>query len=159
MRRIICTSTGSGKWRRSALRGRRTSPLISTEPDRRIIKVHQDGSGGRPLVRLATNLPRTMLSASDAAKVQQPYSLGVKCSHGVCCRLEPSCLRQPDNFKAPIRLGMDGSHMAATLYHLAHVKPPQQSNGTTADEWSARVYADIANRLSRIARRCPTGVD
>ena len=140
----------SGKWRRSALRGRRTSPLISTEPDRRIIKVHQDGSGGRPLVRVAANLPRTMLSASDAAESPTALLARREMQSWRLLHLEPSCLRQPDNFKAPIRLGMDGSHMAATLYHLAHVKPPQQSNGTTADEWSARVHADIANRLAEL---------
>ena len=140
------------QWRRSALRGRRTSPLISTEKGNvgRIIKVHQDGSGGRPLVRLAANLPRTMLSASDAAESPTALLARREMQSWRLLHLEPSCLRQPDNFKAPIRLGMDGSHMAATLYHLAHVNPLQKSNGITATERAARVYVHIANRLAEL---------
>jgi len=142
-----------GAWRRSALHGRRTSPLISTGEQSnvgRIIKVHQDGSGGRPLVRLAAKLPRTMLSASDAAESPTALLARREMQSWHLLHLEPSCLRQPDNFKAPTRVGTDGAHIAATLYHLAHVHPLQKSNGITANEWSARIYGQIANRLAEL---------
>jgi len=64
--------------------------------------------------------------------------------------LEPSYLCQPDNFKAPTRVSTDGAHIAATLYHLAHVNLLQKSNGITANEWSARIYGQIANRLAEL---------
>src|SRR5262249_27698259 len=63
-------------------------------------------------------------------------------------QLEPSSLRQPDNFKAPAQLGMDGSHMAATLYHLAHFDSLRQSNGMPANEWAEHIYGQVANRLA-----------
>lgn len=140
-------------WRKSVLRGRRTSPLISTEtePDQRIkIKVHQDGSGGRPLVRLAANLPRTMLSASDAAESPTALLARREMQSWRLLHLEPSCLRQPDNFKSPTHLAMDGSHIAATLYHLAHRHPQRPLPRDTGEEWSARVYADMAHRLAEL---------
>jgi len=56
-------------WRNSAVKGRRTSPFISTDEieGQRIIKLHQEGSSGRPRQLLASNLPRTALSATNAA--------------------------------------------------------------------------------------------
>jgi len=142
-----------GTWRKSALRGRRTSPLISTEEQSnvgQIIKVHQDGSGGRPRVRRAANLPRTMLSASDAAESPTALLARREMQSWRLLHLEPSYLRQPDNFKAPTRVSTDGAHIAATLYHLAHVNLLQKSNGITANEWSARIYGQIANRLAEL---------
>ena len=59
-------------WRNSAVLGARYGPFyISTEGEgaNRIIKLHQDGgSSGRPLSRSAANLPRTVLSATNAAE-------------------------------------------------------------------------------------------
>jgi len=60
----------SPDWLKSAVRGRRTSPFISTEGDKgkAVIKLHQDGIRGKPLSRLAGNLPRTVLSVANAAE-------------------------------------------------------------------------------------------
>src|SRR5581483_3585414 len=56
-------------WRKSVIRGRRTSPYISTEPGpQRLIQLHQDGKGGNPVRRVAANLPRTVLSTVHAAE-------------------------------------------------------------------------------------------
>ncbi|MGD9063015.1 MAG: AAA family ATPase, partial [Desulfobacterales bacterium] len=59
-------------WRATVVKaGRRAPFFISTEGqgDATIIKLHQDGgSSGRPLPRPASNLPRTVLSAANAAE-------------------------------------------------------------------------------------------
>ena len=65
----------ANEWRRSAVKGRRSVPFfISTEGQGtdRVIKLHQDGGGGRPLSRSAANLPRTVLSVANAAESPTP---------------------------------------------------------------------------------------
>lgn len=54
--------------------------------------------------------------------------------------LEPSAMRKPDRFKAPQRLAVDGSHLAATLYRITH-----QDGINPAD-----AYAEIASRVSEL---------
>ena len=53
-------------------------------------------------------------------------------------QLEPAALRQPDEFTAPSHLESDGRHLPASLNRLA-----------TRDE-AARLYSQIANRLSEL---------
>lgn len=131
-------------WRKSTVKGRRTSPYISTdhEGNERVIKLHQDrGGGGRPASRLAANLPRTVLSVANAAEYPTALLARREMQSWRLLQLEPSALREPDEFTAATRLGTNGSHLPATLYHLARA-----SEGTESDE--ARVYAQVANRLS-----------
>lgn len=52
-------------------------------------------------------------------------------------QLEPSALRRPDDLNDPKRIDASGAHVPATLYRLA--------NGD-----NARVYAEVANRLSQL---------
>lgn len=52
-------------------------------------------------------------------------------------------------FTAPTSLGIDGAHIASTLYHLAN-QHHEQANGHGADEHQARVYAQVANRLAEL---------
>ncbi len=54
--------------------------------------------------------------------------------------LEPSAMRKPDRFKAPQRLAVDGSHLAATLYRITH------QNGTEPED----AYAELASRVSEL---------
>jgi predicted ATPase len=136
-------------WRKSALQGRRTSEFISTEIDgmSRVIKLHQDGgSSGRPLSRSAVNLPRTVLSVTNAAESPTALLARREMQSWRLLQLEPSALRQPDEFTAPTKLKPDGSHLASTLYHLARFSKHtnQQSNGEVAKQ----VYAQVANRLA-----------
>jgi predicted ATPase len=58
-------------------------------------------------------------------------------------QLEPSSLREPDNFIAPVELSSDGAHLPATLFHLANAP-----NGNGVD--SAAVYTEVANRVSQL---------
>lgn len=133
-------------WRKSTIKGRRTSPFISTEhagTDRAEIKLHQDRGGddrggGRPASRLGASLPRTVLSVANAAENRTALLARREMQSWRLLQLEPSALRKPDEFTAPTRLGDDGSHLAATLYRLARADGADGS----------ATYAKIANRLS-----------
>jgi predicted ATPase len=140
-------------WRKSAIRGRRTSPFISTETEgeNRVIKLHQDGgSSGRPRLLLAANLPRTVLSVANAAESPTALLARREMQSWQLLQLEPSAMRQPDEFNAPIRLGTDGAHLAATLYRMARL-PEQRPTDTQAGNGTAdRVYGQVANRLAEL---------
>ncbi|MEH2249804.1 AAA family ATPase [Nostoc sp.] len=142
----------SVEWRKSAIKGKRTSPFISTEgdKDRTVIKLHQDGIKGKPLSRLAANLPRTVLSVANAAESPTVLLARREMQSWRLLQLEPSALRQPDEFTSPTKLDMDGSHLAATLYHLARFNKNQPTNGLSDDEAEAQVYSQVANRLAEL---------
>lgn len=140
-------------WRKSAVRGRgrRGSPFISTEGvgTERVIKLHQDrGSGGRALSRSAVNLPRTVLSVTNAAESPTALLARREMQSWRLLQLEPSSLRKPDEFTAPTKLETDGSHLAATLYYLARPKKTQGGSHDNKDD--EQVYYEIANRLANL---------
>lgn len=136
-------------WRKSVLHGRRTSPFISTiqEGGHRIVKLNQDGTGGRPKSFLATNLPRTLLSTVNAT--ESPTSLVARreMQSWRLLQLEPSALREPDQFTTPPGLGADGSHLAATLFHLAR---SEMSRDPNRGDSLSRVYDRVSSRLSEL---------
>ena len=141
------------EWRDSAIRRTlRQAPFISTEGegDQRVIKLHQDGGGrGRPLVRLAASLPRTVLSATNAAESPTALLARLEMRSWRLLQLEPSALRKPDDFRAPAQLARDGSHLAATLHRLANETKTFGSElpyGVPA----SLVYTQIANRLAEL---------
>ena len=140
------------QWRKSAVRGRRTSAFISTEGEgpNRYIKLHQDGASGRPLARLATNLPRTVLSVASAAESPTALLVRREMQSWRLLQLEPSSLRKPDEFTAPTRLGVDGAHLAATLYHLARVNAVKHREVLTPEAEASQVYGEVGNRLSEL---------
>lgn len=144
-------------WRKSAVLGRRASPFISTEGEgeNRVIKLHQDGQGGRALKRSAGNLPRTVLSVANAAESPTALLARREMQSWRLLQLEPSSLREPDGFTAPAKLGMDGSHLAATLYHLARVgNGREMTNGVRSEKRSSQnesqIYGQIASRLTEL---------
>ncbi|GAB4206558.1 MAG: hypothetical protein OHK0022_33720 [Roseiflexaceae bacterium] len=57
-------------------------------------------------------------------------------------------MRRPDDFVAPVQLGTDGSHLAATLDYLARLN--EQNNGHNKDYTGSQVYAQAANRLAEL---------
>jgi predicted ATPase len=143
----------SKNWRNDVILNKRFVPFISTEDEteNRIIKLHQDGKqGGSPVRRNAKTLPRTVLSSTNA--VENPTALLVRneMRSWRLLQLEPSALRKPDEFTAPIKLGEDGSHIASTLYHLAQVDASQ--NGNEADVKKSKIYGQVASRLSELIR-------
>jgi len=137
----------STSWRESVIRGRRAgTEFISTEGP--VINLHQDGgSRGKPLSRRqAKSLPRTMLSATNAAESPTAMLARQEMRSWRILQLEPSALRRPDEFASPTKLGTNGSHLAATLYRLAH------QNGSPDKESAndANVYIRVANRLAEL---------
>lgn len=143
----------SKSWLKSVVQGRRTSPFISTEDSAndgggRIVKLHQDGVQGAALRRPLKTLPRTVLSSVNAA--ESPTALLVKreLQSWRQLQLEPSAMRRSDDFRAPHRIGVDGSHLPATLFHLARqARSTSQSESTLTD---AQVYGRVASRLSEL---------
>jgi predicted ATPase len=133
------------KWRRSVATGRRVGEFVSTEDDQdvRTIKLHQDGKSGRPRKLRADTLPRTVLSSTNA--LESPTALLAKreMQSWRLLQLEPSALRLSDPFSAPHQIGADGTHLAATLYYLAH------ANGRTSAS-PGDVYSRVANRVSEL---------
>lgn len=139
-------------WRKTAVQGERRVPyFISTEGEgnSRAIKLHQDGgSSGRPLARSAINLPRTVLSVTNAAESPTALMARREMQSWRLLQLEPSALRQPDEFTAPTKLETDGSHLPATLYHLARLQ--RSNNGRSENAVNNQIYYQIANRLANL---------
>lgn len=135
--------THSPSWRNSVVKGRRAGAyFISTsdEQNERVIKLHQDGVGGKPFTRKAADLPKTVLSGAYAAETPTALLARREMQSWKLLQLEPSALRKPDEFLAPTKLDSNGSYIAATIYRLASQEKSQEST----------VYAQIANRLSEL---------
>jgi predicted ATPase len=130
-------------WRKKVIKGKRTSAFISdglNADGNRIIKLHKDGNKGNVLSRLAANLPRTVLSVANAAESPTVLLARREMQSWRLLQLEPSSLRQPDEFSAPNKLGSNGSHLPATLYHLARSENGQEE----------KIYTQVANRLAEL---------
>lgn len=146
------------QWRDSVVVSQRRSPFfISTEEtgDKRYIKLHRDrggedrSDGRRHSAFPAVSLPRTVLSAANAAESPTALLARREMQSWRLLQLEPSALRKPDPFTAPVRLGNDGSFLAATLYHLAwHRSNEEGREDASKEATAAGVYAEVANRLS-----------
>lgn len=121
----------SARWRSSAVTGRRQTPLISTEIEdgRRLVKIHQDQRAGRMRQLLASRLPRTALSSSDAAETPTALMARREMQSWRELQLEPSALREPDSFRAPRVLGNDGSHLASTVSYLYELGESEDGGG------------------------------
>ena len=128
-------------WRDSVMTGERRSPYISTRDG--IVKVHQDGKGGRPWRYSANSLPRTVLSSVNALEAPTVLMARQELQSWKLLQLEPSCMRAPDTFTAPPHLGSDGSHLPATLHRLAMDSEAPQGS-------APRIYAEITNRLANL---------
>jgi predicted ATPase len=133
-------------WRRSIIQAKRRAPYFISTPHtsgERKIFLHQDRQeqhgGGRPLPRPARTLPRTILSAANAAEAPTVLCAKREMESWTLLQLEPSAMRRPDNFNSPSHVGHNGAYLAATLYRLAsHADDPQ------------RIYTRVANRLSEL---------
>ncbi|MDE0023977.1 MAG: AAA family ATPase [Spirochaetaceae bacterium] len=152
-------------WRKSVIHGqRRARYFISTEGEgqSRVIKLHQDGgSSGRPLSRPAANLPRTVLSAANATESPTVLTARREMEAWQLVQLEPSAMRQPDEFVSPTHLGTDGRHLAATLYRLARSAGQYEHGGnrvalgkdlhaSAPNGKGLVVFSQIANRLGEL---------
>jgi predicted ATPase len=144
----------SQDFRNSCIKGRRTTPYISTKDG--FILLHADskggkGGGGARRVR-AEDLPRTVLSTAENAAEHRTATLARReMLSWTQLHLEPSALRAPDDFTAPGGIGHNGSHLPATLFRLAR---EERTRG------EATVYSRVANRLSQLVEQIHSiGVD
>lgn len=133
-------------WRNAVVTGRRGGvAFISTsekEPGVRIIKLHQDAQdakgGGRAFERAANALPRTVLSSATAAESPTALCARREMQSWRLLQLEPTALRQPDEFTAATHLESSGRHLAANLARLTSKEDPD------------RIYSQLSNRLSEL---------
>ena len=95
-------------------------------------------------------IPRTVLSSVNAAENRTAVLVRREMQSWRRLRLEPAAMHEPDTFATPPRLGSDGSHLAAALFHLAHGgAAPLLGLSKRADEPDpTTTYARVANRLS-----------
>ena len=140
----------STAWKNSVILGKRGTPFISTEDmsANKIIKIHQDGKGGRAREIPAETLPRTVISATNAAETPTATLVRREMQSWRLLQLEPSSLRAPDPFTSPTKLGSDGSNLAATLYRMGRVDGADTA--TRRSSISNAVYAKVANRLAEL---------
>lgn len=138
-------------WRRSAVVGRRAEPLITTEGDglERVVRLHRESrrEADASLHWPIFNLPRTVLSAPILPLAPTVLLARSEMRSWRRMHLEPSALRRPDDLTAPPRLASDGSHLAATLYHLARRSARNGTEGWAEHAPAGEVYAEVANRL------------
>lgn len=139
------------EWRDAVIKGRRTSPYISTDDEvgGPIVSLHVDSvggkGGGRPRRVPAASLPRTMLSSVNNAAEHRTLVLArQEMLSWTQLQLEPSALRAPDGFTAPRTIGANGAHLPATLYEMAQAAEREEAGG------AADTYARVANRLSQL---------
>lgn len=138
-------------WRESVVKGRRTSPYISTDKEsgQALVALHADSmggmGGGRPNRVPASGLPRTMLSTvTNAAEHRTLVLARQEMASWTQLHLEPMALRAPDSFTAPHAIGQNGAHLPATLYSLAREAERERENG------ASDLYQRVANRLSEL---------
>jgi predicted ATPase len=146
-------------WRSEVIKGKRTSPFISTkgEGGNRVVKLSQDGTKGRPRSFGADNLPRTVLSTVNATESPTALLARREMQSWRVLRLEPDALREPDRLTAPPGLGRDGSHLAATLFRLARSDADLRDR---RDDGRGRVYDRVSSRLSELVdNTAGVGVD
>jgi len=150
-------------WRDSVIKGRRTSPYISTETlegGSRFVKLHQDSStgGGRTRLFQAEKLPRTVLSTVNAQESPTAVLARQEMLNWRLLQLEPSALRTPDGFDAPSHLAPSGAHLPATLFRLSQELERPDVMGDahgdssvhmvyTSGQGGDRALSQIANRL------------
>ena len=141
---VFVTVTGS----------RRAPYFISTEREggNRVVTLHQDGGGARHWSVPAQSLPRTVLSAANAAESPTALAARREMQSWQLMRLEPSSLREPDDFRAPTSLGGDGAHLASTLHRLATAARPLDAAGAGSAALAVpeQLYGALAARLSEI---------
>jgi len=135
------------KFRNAVVLGqRRGGAFLSTEvrAGATVINVHGDGgSFGRPQPRAAARAGRTVLSTVTTNDYPTILAARREMQSWRRLALEPSALRAPDNLTDPRTLNVDGRHLAATLFRIAHEK--ESGQGTTDPD---AVYARVAGRLS-----------
>lgn len=134
-------------FRDSVVKGeRRGGAFLSTEQrdSGTVINVHGDGgSHGRPQPRAAARAGRTVLSTVTTNDYPTILAARREMQSWRRLALEPSALRAPDGLADPRTLSVDGRHLAASLYRIAH-----SGSADSAVGGPDAVYARVAGRLA-----------
>ncbi|MEU6484420.1 AAA family ATPase [Streptomyces sp. NPDC046887] len=136
------------KFRDVVVRGYRSGiPYISTEIDDRsgeaLVRIHQDGkSRAQTKAASASRAPATVVSTITSSDDPTILTARREMESWRRLALEPSALRSADLFTDTQRMGVNGAHLPATLYRVAHTDP----NGDPD-----QVYARVAGRLSDLS--------
>ena len=148
-------------FRDSIIVGRRTTNFISTEIEagQPILKLHQDGSSGRPFKVPAAFSPKTILGGINTDSHPTVLASRREMQSWALLQLEPSALRQPDNFSAESKVSPNGAHMPATLLRLdAASYVANQLANLINDIKSVTVDQDEGRRLNTLMVTSRDGV-
>ncbi len=142
------------RWRTSVLRAKERSRVFIATAGAgasRAVELHPEGNVNAPPVsRIATNLPRTVISVTDATTSPTAFLARSEMRSWQVLHLEPAALRRPDE-TAPTRvLGTDGSHLPTALYRLVQFQTRDAPNEHGRRALEAQVYAEVANRLAAL---------
>lgn len=143
----------SPAFRDSILEGKRSTDLISTvfEKGQATINLHQDGSQGRPFRVPAATSPKTILGGINTDSHPTVLAARREMQSWSLLQLEPSALRQPDNFSAEAKVATNGAHLPATLLRLnAAARVANQLAHLISDVRSVSVDQDEGRRLNTL---------
>ncbi|MFM7573662.1 MAG: AAA family ATPase [Snowella sp.] len=124
---------------------RLSTKYVLSYPDRKIKEGKNNETSNQPQQFLAQKLPRTVLSVANATENPTALLARREMQSWRILQLEPSALRKPDDFMSVSEavLGVDGSHLPAALYRLAH-ELVEESDYENIEE----IYSQIANNLA-----------
>lgn len=143
----------SKQFRESIIDGRRTTKFISTETidGKSTINLHQDGSSGRPFKVPAASSPKTILGGINADSHPTVLAAKREMQSWTLLQLEPTALRQPDNFSADPHVSANGAHMPATLLRLnTNMSIANKLSGLIPDIKDVKVDQDDGRRLNTL---------
>ncbi len=151
----------SPSFRESIIFGKGSTDFISTkiENGQSIINLHQDGSQGRPFRVPAATSPKTILGGINTDSHPTVLAARREMQSWALLQLEPSALRQPDNFSAEAKVSSSGAHLPSTLLRLdaaSHVA--NQLATLIPDVKSVSVDQDEGRRLNTLVITSRDGV-
>jgi predicted ATPase len=152
----------SKQWIDSLFITRPDGKYISTEGEKndtdRIIKLHQDinnisqdkSEGERIRRFLARNLPRTVLSESNAFESPTAILAKREMQSWRVLELDPSSIRKSDDFMSVPIMDSHGSHIPSTLNRLTMLYAEECLDQESTDASEQQVYSQVANTLSEL---------
>lgn len=133
--------------------GKRTAPFISTASQRTSprIRLHTDGGrSGKAFEVPALHSPRTILAGTNTESHPTVLAAKREMQSWRLLQLEPTALRQPDEFSADPHLDSNGAHLPATVYRLGDISATRVANRVAElvpDVKLLRATADPERRL------------
>jgi predicted ATPase len=133
----------SNKWINNIITGRRStnSPFISTiiQDNQKIVCIHQDQRKGKAGKKIASQLPRTVLS-TVTAEYSTACVVRNEMRSWMMLQLEPSALRKSDEFekRKNAQIQENGEALPATLYRL------------TIENKNRDILQELTNRLTEL---------